>query len=74
MEDKVLGIVSSILGVDKSELTLESSPDDIISWDSLMQMNIIMAIEEEFDLTFTEEDIFEMLSVKSILDKLNENL
>jgi acyl carrier protein len=74
MEDKVLEIVASILNVEKSELSLESSPETLSNWDSMNHMNIIMALEEEFDITFTEIEIMDMLSVRSLLDKLNSNI
>jgi acyl carrier protein len=74
MENKVLEIVASILNVEKSELSLESSPETLSNWDSMNHMNLIMALEEEFDITFTEIEIMDMLSVRSILDKLNSNI
>lgn len=74
MENKVIEIISSILNVDKSTLTLESSPENLSNWDSLNHMNIIMALEEEFELTLSEEDIIEMLSIETIVNKLNETL
>ncbi len=74
MEDKIKEILSSILDVEKAELTMESSPENLHKWDSLNHMNIITALEEEYDVTFSEEDIIEMLSIGSIVRKLNENL
>ena len=52
------------------DITDESSPDNIESWDSLKHMNLIIALEEEFEVTFTDNEIFKMMnyaSIKSII-------
>ena len=36
------------------------------TWDSLNHMNLIVALEEEFDVTFDEEEINEMISLELI--------
>ena len=36
------------------------------TWDSLTHMNLIVALEEEFDVTFDEEEISEMISLELI--------
>lgn len=72
MENRVKKVIADILMVDVSEINNESSPETIESWDSLKQMNIVVALEEEFDLMFTDEQIVEMLNVGLIINIINE--
>ncbi len=48
------------------------SPDHCEEWDSLKHMNLIMAIEEEFNIQFGEGQIVEMLSVGLIIESIKE--
>jgi acyl carrier protein len=59
-----------VLGVDPAELTDQVSPDSLEQWDSLNHMNIVLALEEEFGLRFSDEEIMEMLSVPQIVQAI----
>ncbi len=72
MEATVKRIIADILGIDETTINNESSPDNVEEWDSLKHMNIIIAIEEEFNLTFSDEEIGDMLNVQLIIYTLNE--
>lgn len=56
--------VSSVLGVPEAEVTAESSPDTISSWDSVAHLNLVMAVEEAFSVSFTPEEALDMTSVR----------
>ncbi len=45
------------------ELSDQTTPSDILAWDSLGHINIITAIEEEFDLDISPEQIGELQSI-----------
>lgn len=72
MKDKVFKIFSQIMEVPVEELTEESSPDTVKNWDSLQHMNLILALEEEFGVQFTDEQIVNMLNVKLIIITLDD--
>ena len=74
MLEKIKKVVSSVLDIDQSQLTLETGIDNIIQWDSLAHMRIVLALEEEFEVTFSEIEIVEMLSISLIVEKLDELL
>ena len=48
------------------EINKNWGPDQIQDWDSLAHLNLVMAIEAEFDVELTPEDSMDMLSVKLI--------
>ena len=68
MQAKVLNVVSEVLGVPVDDLTDDSSPESIESWDSLKHMNLVLALEEEFGIRFSDEQIVAMLSIRAIKD------
>ena len=74
MEEKLKKILSQMLRVPQNEITSNSSPDNISSWDSLQHMNIMLALEQSFGVSFTDEEIVESLSYEILLETLNEKL
>lgn len=72
MKDKVLRIVSQVMDESVEQLDENSSPDSVENWDSLKHMNLVLALEEEFNITFLDEEIVEMLSVGIIIETLKE--
>jgi len=69
-EAKLKQVLADVFGIDVSEINNESSVDTIEKWDSLNHLNLVLALEEEFNVSVTEEQIVEMLSfplVKAVL-------
>ena len=56
MENKLKKLLSVLLGIDEEKINNDVSSETIEGWDSLRQMNIIVAIEEEFNIQFDEEE------------------
>lgn len=52
----------------------ESSPDTIESWDSIKQMYLVTAIEEEFNIEFSDDDIIDMMNMKLIKQIIKEKI
>lgn len=72
MRHGALQVISQIMNVPIDQLNDDSSPETIANWDSLKHMNLIMALEEKFAVAFSDEEIVDMLSVKSIVDILSK--
>ena len=66
MEDRVKEVIANVLNISAEMITDNSSPDTLDGWDSLKQMNIIIALEEEFDIRFTDVQVADMLNFKLI--------
>lgn len=64
----IIEVFNDILDLEEGQLTLESSPLDIDEWDSMASVNIIVALEEEFEIKFKLEDIQD---VKTVNDFIN---
>lgn len=67
VEERVLMVISSIL---KVPVNSESTRLEVPSWDSLKHVEVIFAIEDEFDIEFKEEILFELNSVSEIVKRI----
>ena len=74
MENRVKKVIAEILDIEINSINDNTSPETIESWDSLKQMNIIVALEEEFDIEFSDEDIVEMLNFRLICEVVRGSL
>jgi acyl carrier protein len=69
MEQRLFDVAAKILRV---PIGIDSSPETVPSWDSLSHMNLVLALEDAFDVMFPEGDIAEMNDVRTILEKLKQ--
>jgi acyl carrier protein len=67
MEDRIKKVMSDVLNIDVSLINNESSPDNIENWDSLKHMNLIVALEEEFEIEFDDEEIVDSMNYALIV-------
>jgi acyl carrier protein len=70
MVDKIKEIMASVFKCEKSDIDENSSPDTIEKWDSLGHMNLVVALEEEFGVVFSEDETVEMLNFKLVEETL----
>lgn len=66
--EKLQGIIAEELGVDKEEVTLEASIADDLGADSLDAVELVMAIEEEFEISVSDEVAQQFKTVQQIVD------
>ena len=70
LSERIKKVMSAVFEIPVEQIKDDSSPDIIDSWDSLKHMNMVVALEEEFEVEFTEDEILEMMNyalIKSIL-------
>ncbi len=65
-EDTLKKVMATMLKVDASEISADSSMDNMPNWDSLGHMNLVLALEEEFKVTIPDEDAGNITSYKLI--------
>jgi acyl carrier protein len=73
IEDRVKKIVSEQLGV-KEEIASDASFVDDLGADSLDTVELVMALEEEFDCEIPDEDAEKITTVQQAIDYVNSNL
>lgn len=73
VEERVRKIVVEQLGVGEDQVTPEASFVDDLGADSLDTVELVMALEEEFNTEIPDEDAEKITTVKQAIDFINEN-
>ena len=74
MQQKVVDIIANQLGVEKDLVTLEANVVDDLGADSLDVVELVMALEEAFDLEIPHEEAEKIRTVKDIIEYLAKSL
>lgn len=72
--EKVKQVIAEQLGVDEDVVTMEASFKDDLGADSLDIVELVMAVEEEFDIEFPDEDAEKIETVGDAVNYINEML
>lgn len=72
MEDTIIEILKKVL--ETENVNSDSDQDNTENWDSLHQLNLVVELEDAFDVSLEPEDIAEMKSVKTIEQIINSKL
>lgn len=70
--EKLNNIFVEVFGIEPSELTTNFKKENVETWDSIHQLSVVTAMEEEFDILLDPEDIIALDSyeaAKGILSK-----
>jgi len=73
VEEKVRNIVAKQLGVGEDEVSNESSFIDDLGADSLDTVELVMSLEEEFDIEISDDEAENILTVQAAIDHINSN-
>ena len=69
--EKVADIASDVLGINADEITEETTFDDLDA-DSLDRLQLVTAIEDEFDLELDDDKLLSLSSVADAVDAIAE--
>ena len=70
IKDRLFSLMVDVLQVDETKINIDTSPETIQEWDSLKHVLLLMAIEEEFEFRFTDDDMTQCISAESIMSVL----
>ncbi|OGP58606.1 MAG: acyl carrier protein [Deltaproteobacteria bacterium RBG_13_49_15] len=68
LEDKIKKVIAEKLSVDINDVVPEASFVDDLGADSLDLVELIMSMEEEFDIEISDEDAEKLVTVKDVFD------
>ena len=71
--EKVRSIVSEQLSVDAGEVKPDSNFQNDLGADSLDTVELVMALEEEFDIEISDEEAENISTVQTAIDYINKN-
>ena len=72
--EKIKGIIVEQLGVPEASVTMEASFIDDLSADSLDIVELIMAIEEAFDIEIPDTDAEKVVTVANVVDYVKDHV
>jgi acyl carrier protein len=72
LKDRIITVLQKVFELE--QIDENASQQNIEKWDSLGHLNLIVALEEEFDVSFEPEEIAEMTSVQIIIRKIENYL
>jgi len=70
---RLKAILSKVLEIDENEITDETSPDTVETWDSFNGLMLVSELENNFNVRFTIHEVTIMKSVKDIKDILKKH-
>ena len=70
--EKLQKIIAEVLNVDEAEVTMDTTFVDDLGADSLDVFQIMMGIEEEFDIVIPTEDVEQIVSVGDAVEQIKK--
>jgi acyl carrier protein len=74
IEEKVIQVVSDQMSVDKSEISRNTSFVNDLNADSLDTVELVMELEDEFDLTIPDEEAEKLKTVGEAIEYIQKHL
>ena len=71
--DRLYQAIGGVLGLAPAAIESETSPETVSTWDSLNHLNLVMALETEFGIALTPEQVFDIRNVGTMLTILREH-
>ena len=71
--EKVKKIITEQLGIDEKEVNLESAFIEDLGADSLDIVELIMAMESEFDMEIDDDEVEDISTVEDVVNYIKEN-
>jgi acyl carrier protein len=69
---RIKEVLAVIIDTPIEEISDEASMDDLENWDSLAQMNLVIALEEEFQIEIPDDEVGTMVSIPLIASLISE--
>ena len=74
VNERIKDTMAAVFNMPVKKISNASSRDNIKNWDSIKHLQLIMALEEEFNVTIDGEHAAEMLNYSLIQNTINEIL
>ena len=73
-ENELFKIVSIVMNASINSVNIDTTPDDLEEWDSFNHIQLILALEENYSIKFTDDQIAGIRNVSDIKRTLDEIL
>ena len=72
LNKRLILVLTEVFGLRADQIVPELTKEDVGSWDSLKQMDLVMSLEREFSIALEIPDIVRLNSVENIIDVLTD--
>ena len=66
-EERIRRVMSAVFGVPEASIGGDASTDTLEKWDSLGHLNLMISLESEFGIEFSDEDLADLTSLRLIV-------
>ncbi|MEQ1860612.1 MAG: acyl carrier protein [Chthoniobacteraceae bacterium] len=70
MDTRLRQLLARVFKVAPESLTPDSGPHTIPAWDSAAHMNLIIELEKEFSVQFSDDEVVDLVSIEAIAQRL----
>ena len=74
VEVRIQAVISDVFGLDPEEIGAATSKETIPTWDSLQHLIVILALEEEFDIHFSDDETASLVTFPVIVARVMNHL
>lgn len=71
MVDKLKEIFEELFSIKSEDFNEDLDMSGVIGWDSMNHLNLVISLEQSFKVSFTTDEVIQMISVRNILEILN---
>lgn len=68
--DEVRQTVADVFSLDIQQVMSSTSPESTAAWDSMGHLNLVLALEQRFDVSFSPEQISQLTTVQALADAI----
>ena len=72
MNERVRHILGLVLEMPEQDINEKLSAEDAGNWDSIRHLNLVMALEEAFGVSFSSDELSQLTSYRAIVDALGQ--
>ncbi len=69
-EQEIIKFIADVLEVPVEKLDIDADMEKIETWDSLHNVMLFAALEDEYDIDIPDEDMFDLVNVRAIVDEV----
>ena len=74
VDEKIKEIIATVFDIEPDMINTDSNVDTVEAWDSVNHMHLVVALEEEFGITFEDEEAVELMSFELISSYIKEKV
>jgi len=74
LDERICGVASDVLNVPVQDLSRDSSPETVLTWDSVAHLTLVLAVEQELGIRFDVEELDRMTTVGDLADAAGRHL